>query len=51
MEAIECLHWWLKDELLTLTQMKFNEDATKDVSIDVEDLYELGVVDDELSNM
>ena len=51
MEAIECLHWSLKDELLTLIDIKFNEEAMRDLSVDVEDLYGTGVVDEESSNM
>ena len=50
-EAIECLHWWLKDELLTLKETKFNTDTMKDLSVDVEDLYETGVADEESNNM
>lgn len=49
MEAIECLHWWLKDETLILTAMKFNDEEA--ASVDVEDLYGTGVVDEESSIM
>jgi len=34
-----------------MTEMRFNEDVMKDLSIDVEDLDETGLADEELRNM